>query len=218
MKNSFITNSLIKNKILKKDGNHFILDEDELLRKESHHYMHYNGDSHITVRSKSLASTISLEKMIEFSMFFHRILKSILEIVTDENKTEFDKTIYDDGTKSFDLLTKNNKFLSLENTECKLCNKGMITRPKDKTFSYGPYLQCDNCDAILSVNTNLKLQTKKLCPKQECVGKGQSIRHTFSYRENKKYFECISCGYRFNSDNNEIEIDNLLDNNAYMYE
>ena len=103
--------------------------------------------------------------------------------------------------KSFSILEKDNKLLSLEGKECKLCNNGKIEMPKDKTFRFGPYLQCTNnkCKAVLSINGNLKIETDKSCPEPKCLGR--TIKHTFSYKENKKYFECMSCGYRFDGNN-----------------
>ena len=221
-KKTSIVNYLVKDGVIEKENrNHFTDLKYENLRKLSNDLVHYNVDTHITIRSKSFAKTLSLDEMINFAELFYDILVVFTKNFKSPIIQKFDKKIYEDGKHSFYSLGKDNKMLSKENSECKICDKGIIKKPKNKTFPFGPYLQCNRkeCNAILSMNMNLKIKTDKTCP--ECINKGNlsfEVKRTFSYYEDKKYFECINCGYRFDDDENEVDYYDILGNNAYLYD
>ncbi len=174
--------------------------------KKIHSYVHFQKDeknifgsshSHIKIRNEYKPKTVSFVEMKEISLFFFKLIKFIIlqlfRINFNDNLYQFDKDLYNDGGKCWDVEYNRDKMIKTLNTKCEICGKGEIKYPDSSEYPFGPYLICNNsdCGAILSKNMNLKKELEELC--SEC-NKKINMKITFSYSNNQKYNECLNCG------------------------
>ncbi len=213
--NEVICDALLSAKILewkKEPGKekwlNFKNDNYNKLRNNSNTFVHYGRTTHVEVRSKSMITKISFGEMIEFAKFFHNLIFEVLiELKAIKSKEEFNKEIYFDEERIFNYSEERRELVKKNesNEECKLCGEGKIKYPKLKVYEFGPYLECTNCNAKLSTNLNLKSEILKenKCDSNSCFNKESMIKETYSYKENKKYFECTRCWRKFDEDNKD---------------
>ncbi len=179
--------------------------------KKLHEYLHYNDYTVDNIRDELRYSNILLKDALDYAEFFHGILrwtmKEIYQINLDKYSNEFKPSLYNNYKPLMDNFKKNNDISEIYNTKCKICNEGVIIDPEDKTFPFGPFLQCNNkkCNSILAKNLKLKSQPLKgeVCPNEKCSGE---IKEVYNYAFKKKYKSCNLCSY--NTRNN---IENILD-------
>ncbi len=124
------------------------------------------------------------------------ILNSVFKNLDDNILIDsFDEELYSDGRLSFKASTKGIELSKMANTDCLICNEGIIGFSKNSKYENGPFLECDNpkCGAYMSINLNLKskevVSNCKVCV-EENYGEGK-IKKTISYDNSSEYYNKI---------------------------
>lgn len=185
--------------------------------RKLHQYLHYNEYTVDNIRGELRYSNIKLKDALNYGEFFANLLKWTIETIytVDLSKYEkpFDKELYNNYEPIIDNFILNKDVSKIYNTKCELCKEGNIVKPLDRTFPFGPYLQCDNkkCNAILA--KNLKLKSKPIkdenCPNENCDGE---IKEIYNYPYKKRYKVCNACSHNTrNNIENVITIEEIKD-------
>ena len=178
-------------------------DKENLLKlyNEGNNEVHYDPNKFNEVRGKSRESNYNADDMYSIAMAILYIYKWIGTVIFDIDLSfvDADTAIFNDGSKSFHVMENREEFESLIGIPCPLCEKGTIISPENKTFTYGPYLQCNDkeCGANVSKGMNFRRKTNISCETQGCVGKEgkpSKYKDTFTYKNKQRFNACIVCG------------------------
>lgn len=188
-----------------------VYEEFSEIYKKLHQYLHYNVYTIDSIRGSLKYSNIKIKDALNYGNFFFRILKwtmeEIYKINLDNYESDFNYETYNNYEPLMDNFIRDKNVSEIYNTNCKICNNGKIVKPKDRTFPYGPYLQCNNleCNSILDKNLKLKSEFIKdhPCPEKDCKG---NISEIYNYPNKKKYKFCSLCSY-----NTRNKIEHALD-------
>lgn len=130
----------------------------------------------------------------------HKIIKMVFEIINLDvhariKAENFNNFLYDNGKSSIDALRNKVEFMDLIGESCHFCyeedKEGIINIPRTKfKFPYGPFLECDTCNAIVGPNLNLKQNKKKIekikC--DNCNDEDAYYKLTSSYSKNSELY------------------------------
>ncbi len=183
-----------------------IYDKKNLKRifKEGNEEVHYDmSKSFDEVMGNSHEKQYSSKDMIGIAMAIFFILKWFGIKVLKLNLNEYDglsiPDVFNDGSKSFDVLPNKNALLSYLGKNCPLCEVGEIIKPERNNFPYGPYLKCSNdeCGANVSKSLKIRRKTNISCETIGCLnsqGEIPKLKETYDLKENVKFNGCIICG------------------------
>ena len=154
----------------------------------SNKYSHFNKEDIRMILDKLRIKEPSFNDVINFLQCLFNGLKSLIQLNDSGYNISFNKNLYDDSN----LMWKDNAgakvIQTYENKQCNLCKEGKLIKPKDARYEFGPFLICDNCEAILSKNLNLKVEDKN----KKCNKCASPTKISFSLISNKKHHICIN--------------------------
>lgn len=194
---SDIINSLYSKKIITNDEKDHCLD----YKKQSDNALHFIDTVNIKdelkyklINGKVIINELKYTEALLLLQHTDIVLKIILTAFYDVDLDEeypFNINQYSDGRESFKVSKDKDKLLNFLGENCSICIvnnnnvKGRINFPKNIEFPNGPFLQCDNdeCNAILSVNLNLKGRESYSC--EECDSKTAMKKMTVKYNRDR---------------------------------